>query len=425
MQPLVQSAIDAANQGNKSKAIELLKQILNTNPKDIEALVTLATLVDEPTRRRQVLNRILSLDATNKAARAMLLELDRAELNSYRSQASSPSAAVAQSPSALPSSPQVPAPGKSSSLSTEKPMVFRYSTGWLVVLYLFTTFFCCIGLLVASQNIANSLPSLALAFLFGISALSLSSKVEVKEAGIRTSSLLRKAEIKWNDIASIKSSTTKQKLELISTRGESVKVSTQVKGYAVIVELLRQKRPDLFGETASSSPRENLSASRNDQLSPASYGSSVPAFALTGTKTFHKSFFKQYSMIFVGIFFCLFLVLLLFSMDVNWDFFTIVGVLLSVIFGALLIIGPFFQVSAIKVEPNKLTIQTFFEEKEFSARQIKEIKMQSVRGRYGRVTNFVNIIPVEGKKYPVGGFADGEEIIYGFLMNWWNAYQNK
>jgi hypothetical protein len=77
------------------------------------------------------------------------------------------------------------------------------------------------------------------------------------------------------------------------------------------------------------------------------------------------------------------------------------------------------------VEPNKLTVQTFFEEKELSAHQIKEIKMQSVHGRYGRVTNFVNIIPVEGKKYPVSGFSEGEEIIYGFLMNWWNRYQNR
>jgi hypothetical protein len=98
---------------------------------------------------------------------------------------------------------------------------------------------------------------------------------------------------------------------------------------------------------------------------------------------------------------------------------------ISAAFCILVMIIPFFQVSAIKVEPNKLTLETFFEEKELSAHQIKEIKMQSVRGRYGRVTNFVNIIPVEGKKYPLGGFSDGEEILYGFLMNWWNTYQSR
>ena len=94
-------------------------------------------------------------------------------------------------------------------------------------------------------------------------------------------------------------------------------------------------------------------------------------------------------------------------------------------FCLLVMIIPFFQVSAVKLEPNKLTIENFFEEKEFSARQIKEIKMQSVTGRYGRVTNFVNVIPAEGKKYPISGFQEGDELVYGFLMNWWNQYQNR
>ena len=86
---------------------------------------------------------------------------------------------------------------------------------------------------------------------------------------------------------------------------------------------------------------------------------------------------------------------------------------------------PFFHVNAIRMEPNKLTIETFFEQKELAARQIKEIKMQSLRGRYGRVTNIVNIIPAEGKNYPLGGFRDGDEMVYGLLMHWWNIYRNQ
>ena len=86
---------------------------------------------------------------------------------------------------------------------------------------------------------------------------------------------------------------------------------------------------------------------------------------------------------------------------------------------------PFFQVNAIRVEPNKLTIETFFEQKELAARQINDINMQSIRGRYGRITNIVNIIPAEGKKYPLGGFRDGDEMVYGTLMSWWNTYRDK
>ena len=92
---------------------------------------------------------------------------------------------------------------------------------------------------------------------------------------------------------------------------------------------------------------------------------------------------------------------------------------------ALFMLIPLFQVSAITLEPNKLTVETFFEEKEFTAHAIKEIKMQAIQGRYGRVTNIVNIIPWKGKNYPLSGFREGEEILYGFLRNWWNRYQNR
>jgi hypothetical protein len=84
-----------------------------------------------------------------------------------------------------------------------------------------------------------------------------------------------------------------------------------------------------------------------------------------------------------------------------------------------------FQINAIKVEPNKLTVQTLFGEKDFSAREIREIKMQSVRRRYGNVTTYVVVTSLEGKKYSLMGFSDGTEIIYGFLTNWWNAYRNR
>lgn len=446
MQNLVQSAIDAANQGNKNKAIDFLKQALNNNPKDIDALLVLAAIVNEPTRKRQVLNRILSLTPTNKDAREMLLELDRAEMSAYRPQ---PGPAPVPQPTSQPM-PQLSTPNLSnkpelksaptlqqtvrvtlkdtppskptqvSTARTDKPLVFRPSSVWLVLLYLFTTMFCCVGFLAASQSVTNSLPSFMLALLFGVTAISLGSKIEVSEAGIRTSSLLSTAEIKWSDIVVIRSKSMNKKLELVSNKGKSVNISTQVKGYPLVVEMLRQQRPDLFGEAALSPLRENMSSSKDNQLSPVSNSNSVPTPRITGTKTFRKSFFKQYGLLFLMIPICLVMVWLGFAdPELRTPSF------ISVAFGALIMIVPFFQVNAIKVEPNKLTIQTFFEEKEFSARQIKEIKMQSIRGRYGRVTNFVNIIPLEGKKYPLGGFSDGDEIIYGFLINWWNSYQNK
>ena len=179
-----------------------------------------------------------------------------------------------------------------------------------------------------------------------------------------------------------------------------------------MVEILRQKRPDLFG-TPQASPVQGY-----ERLQPTTRLDS-PAF--TGSKTFKKSFIKQYGFLFALIPMCL----LLAGLGLAASAETRIAFLVSAGFCALLMLIPFFQVSEVKVEPNKLTVQTFFEEKEFSAHQIKEIKMQSVRGRYGRVTNFVNILPVEGKNYPLSGFSEGEEMLYGFLMNWWNRYQNR
>jgi hypothetical protein len=205
-------------------------------------------------------------------------------------------------------------------------------------------------------------------------------------------------------------------LELTSNTGEHVNVSTQLKGYGVIIELLRQKRPDLFG-AGGSAPIQQSVFTASVAGSP-SIGSSQPISS--EPKTFQRNIFRIYGILFILVPFLFLFVWFAITNPETRTTFLIVAVASS-----LLMLIPFFQVNMIKVEPNKLTIETFFEQKEFSARQIKEIKMQAVTGRYGRVTNFVHIVPIEGKKYPLGGFPEGEEIIYGYLMNWWNTYQNK
>src|SRR5687768_4693646 len=77
---------EAIQRGEIQQALELIKQALSSDPYDIEMLLILATLVEEPTRKRQVLNRVLSRGPANKTARDMLLEMDRAELSAYRLQ---------------------------------------------------------------------------------------------------------------------------------------------------------------------------------------------------------------------------------------------------------------------------------------------------------------------------------------------------
>ena len=601
MDQLVQSALDAANRGDKNKLSQTIQQALTSDLNDIDSLLALASLTDESTKKRQLLNRVLSLDATNKAARETILEMDRAELASYHSHSTpapasgEPSHASqsyrAQEPASIPSGktkvfrysktwlvvlsvfatlsccatlwfasikithptslpflimalilgltaltisarievndagicmyampgstemnwneiasikweplrrnlelrsdigelitissqiigyrtiveilqqkrpdlfsqsvfvadtkappltesqPSVPytvtireaqpvpvsepiahltpSDPPASKTVSEKPMVFRPSSTWQIMFFILLAFSCLTSFLVASQNISGSLPYFMLALLFGLAALSNTSKVEVRNEDIRTSSLFGSAEIRWNEIAEMKPNTFTRKLKLLSKNGKSVNIPTQVKGYPVIIEILRQKRPDLFAPGSSAPVGENHPTDVVEHSASKLSGISVPATELTSTRTFQKSFLKQY-----GIFLWLTPICLLLA----WFGITVteaslrLASFISIVFCALVLLLPFFQVSAVKVEPNKLTIETFFEVKELSANQIKEIKMQSREGRYGRVTTTVNIIPMEGKKYPLGGFSEGEEVLYGYLMNWWNTYQTK
>jgi hypothetical protein len=242
--------------------------------------------------------------------------------------------------------------------------------------------------------------------------------VEVSEKGIRVSQVfgLMASEVGWNEIARIQSNSMQRNLALVTKKGNTVKVTTQVIGYPTIVETLRQKRPDLFG--AAVSTKSNMFAS--DVVAPVlsrDIPSAPPSFA--GTRSFKKNFLKQYGILFLVVPLGLLSVLAAFEPEYR------LGAGITAVVCFLLMFLPFLQVSAVKVEPNKLTIETFLEQKEFSGRQIKDIKMESVRGRYGRVTNYVNIVPKQGRNYPMQGFNAGDEIIYGILHQWWETYRNR
>ena len=445
MHPLVQSALEAANRGENNKAMGFLKQALAANPNDVDAWLVVAAVVEQPERKRQCLNRVLSLDPTNQIARDELLDMDHAAMGGAPlfvpdpAPVSQPAFQSISSPSNDPSGTSafesVPAPkrsdpaplqtqGKASpkpsaKTSTDKPLAFKYPLFWRILMYFFLVVFGCLAVVAATQDILGSLPVFGIALLMGIGAMTF-PKVEISEAGIRASGMFSSSEANWGDIKSIKSNTMKRRLELFKSNGQVVKVSTQVSGYPRIVEILRQKRPDLFGMTASSVAPGNMFTSGGELAPSSHYGSLAPAPAFSGTKIFQKSFFKQYGSYLIVLPLCLFAAWTAFTEPANR-----IGASIAAVFCVAMMIFPLFQVSSVKVEPNKLTIETLFEQKVFSAPQIREIKMQTVRGRYGTATNFVNIIPVQGKNYPLGGFSAGDEVIYGFLTNWWNTYRNR
>ncbi len=156
-------------------------------------------------------------------------------------------------------------------------------------------------------------------------------------------------------------------------------------------------------------------------MSTTNYQQSKATSARKNQRVFKKSFFRLYSILFVTIPFFLFAVLGLFAGAPESRTIFLITAVTTLLFSFI----PFVQVNMVKVEPNKLTITTFFEEKVISAQDVKEIKVQSIRGRYGRVTQVVQVILAEGKNYPIGKFKDKPEVIYEFLMQWWNHYRNQ
>jgi hypothetical protein len=464
MHQFVQSAIDAANQGDKNKAMNFLKEVISANPKDADAWLVLAAIMDEPERKRQCLNRVLSLDPTNKLAREELLEMDRSSMGGSLPFTAEPSPAFApdrssdqaydgldpvskpksqprsQMPMSLesskPASQPIPTQTKHVSLNdwaeespkakprsatkarTERAQVFRYSTVTRIATYLFAALFGC-SFLLALQDVTLLLIPCGASLLILPAVWIVSKQVELSEKGIRVSSLfgLFVSDIGWNEIARIQSK--QNNLALITKKGRTVKVTTQVVGYPTIVETLRQKRPDLFA-MAPASTQGNGSGSTNG-ISP-SMSRDIPATApnFSGIRTFKKNFFKQYGLLLIVIPFCFFAAWTAYA-EPEYR----IGAGLSAVFCLVMMVLPFFQIGLVKVEPNKLTVESFIEQKAFSAHDIREIKMASVRGRRGRITNYVNILTAQGKNYPVQGFSDGDEIIYGILHQWWEAYRNR
>ena len=444
MNPVVQAAIDAVNQGDKPKAVELARQALIVNPNDVDVWLVLAAVLDDPEKKRQCLNRVLKLDPTNKLAREELLDMDRAamgtapaqpEVRSVSTETSQPrpplhsssaysyEAAPAPERTELPAQPanppSVPQSKPTSGIVTEKPLVFKYSIVSRIILYALLAVVGCVTLIAfQSSGWAGIIPGGFFLVVFA-GIWTVSSRVEVSEKGIRTTHLfeLGTKQVDWDGIAHIQSNARQQNLQLTTRNGETIKVTSQVNGYPAIVEMLRRKRPDLFGAAASgTSYASGYSSSPSVSHGGSSY--STPSF--TGTKTFRKSLFRQYWPLLVVIPCFFFAAWVAIDQPENR-----VGALIATAILGIMIVLPLFQVSSVKVEPDKLTIETLFEEKVVSADEVKEVKMGSIRGRYGRVTHYVEIVLANGKRYPVQGFSEGDEIIYGILSNWWNSSRGR
>jgi hypothetical protein len=263
-----------------------------------------------------------------------------------------------------------------------------------------------LGLFMTVSMIISREQELTLFFLIAFIAMCVFSwlfsfRVEVSDKGVLVDTMLTQSQIGWNEISELKSGSFQHGLELKRRNGKSVKVSGAVSGYPRIVELLRQRRPDLF--------------------SAASVKSDPSGVAFTETRVYKKSLLMQYSGLIIGIPMLIFSALAVLN---GYSQYFFVGILLGG-YSIYLIFQPFFHTYEIRIEPKCLVFETFFAQKELSASQIDKIWIKTVRGKYGSAFQYVMVKPTQGWALSLRGFGIGEEVLYGILMNWWTANNQK
>lgn len=79
MQAQLKQAIAATRSGKKKEAQILLTQILEADPRNVQAWYLLSLLVDSGSKQRAYLQKVVALDPTHEKAQARLAELEMAE----------------------------------------------------------------------------------------------------------------------------------------------------------------------------------------------------------------------------------------------------------------------------------------------------------------------------------------------------------
>jgi hypothetical protein len=430
MNQFVNSALASIKQGDKNKAIELLKQAIASNQNDVDAWLVLSALMDHPERKRQCLNRVLTLEPANRIAREEMLKLDRAAMgNAMAAQPSYPvreKSVQVSPPQAEPVQVQQPAlntrvdfGAESSNLQPRpmtkpaasqqrfsKPLVFRYPIFILLATYAFAALFLIFNVF-AIADPTMFLVACGINLIFLVSIWMVSVKVEISEDGISSSRMFGvvHSQVKWNDIESVKPAA--QGLNLTTRDGSSVNVTSQVSGYSSVIKILRERRPDLFDITPS------VRAGSGDD------GFIQTASAFTGEKVFKKGFLGRFGSYIITIPFFFVCIWTIFADSEN-----MIAASIGAAVTFFLILSPLFDVFELTVTGNKIKLASMFDEKELAARNIREVKMKSVRSR-SVVHHFPALVTDKGKEYTLKGFSEGNEMLYGFLLNWWNAHQNQ
>lgn len=222
---------------------------------------------------------------------------------------------------------------------------------------------------------------------FLIVFLNVSSKATLSEDEITSQNILGARTLRWTEITNASGSGSGIKLNNEDT---TVSLNPQLPGYEEIIEIIGQKRADLFSIQEHSEMRRGLG----------SYLFSFFIFLMfAGIGVFYFSIadFSSDSLFSLG-FIALFLIIFL------WSF----------------LASP----NSLTLENNNLQVKYLLGEKNFSADEIRSVFFTFTRSRRGGKRYYVAISAKNGKNINLSGLNISLPVAYLVLKNWHKKYTN-
>lgn len=221
---------------------------------------------------------------------------------------------------------------------------------------------------------------------FLILFLSVTSKAIVSEDEITAQNILGARTLRWTEITGVSGRGSGIKLHNEDT---TVSINPQLPGYEEIIEIIGQKRADLFSSQEFSEMRRGL-------------GSYLGFFIL--------------ALMFIGIGLFYFTIAD-FSSD---SLISILGIgLFMLVFLWMFLASP----QSVTIENNNLQIKYFLSEKNFTADEISSVFFTYTRTRNGK-RYYVSLNSKDGKNIRFSGLNIGLPVAYLVLKNWHKKYSS-
>jgi hypothetical protein len=220
---------------------------------------------------------------------------------------------------------------------------------------------------------------------FVIVFLSVSSKVTISEDEITSQNILGSRTLRWTEITRASGTGSGIKLHSEDT---TVSINPQLPGYEEIVEIIGQKRTDLFLTSEFNEMRRGLGSYLVFLII-------VIMFIGIGVLYFYTANFSSDSLLpiaFIALFFFIFL----------WGF----------------LASP----QSLTIENNNLRVKYLLSEKNFQANEIAGVFFTFTRSRRGGKRYYVAITAKDGKQIRVSGLNISLPVAYLVLKNWHRKY---